>query len=221
MKKDYKQRVTDLVFNEETWLPSNDYLSLRMFCLKELAAYDVDPTSSNEPVSVEMLKKHNLSGLTSYRIEILVAIYFKCLTFLKLKTMTLHPNREFTLEACELSYQTGSASASLITYALMNSAGDNITKEEFDEVMTKLTELKAKNHNDRGNGGRAKAETDAKEASRQMAVALLAKNSSYTKPELIQKILAEMERNKDQFGLRRNIPSFDTLNKWLTNLDRS
>tara|TARA_R110001606_G_scaffold398877_2_gene579341 strand:+ start:613 stop:1272 length:660 start_codon:yes stop_codon:yes gene_type:complete len=217
MKKDYKQRVTDLVFNEETWLPSNDYLSLRMFCLKELAAYDVDPTSSNEPVSVEMLKKHNLSGLTSYRIEILVAIYFKCLTFLKLKTMTLHPNREFTLEACELSYQTGSASASLITYALMNSAGDNITKKEFDEVMTKLTELTARP----GKGGRAKAEKAAKEASRLMAVALLAKNSSYTKPELIQKILAEMERDKDQFGLRRNIPAFDTLNKWLTNLDRS
>ncbi|MEP7703444.1 hypothetical protein [Paraglaciecola sp. 25GB23A] len=216
MSKNWNQKTIDLILDEDTWCTKNGYLPIIHFCIDELAQYGIDPTPLKRPFDFAIFKKFNPSQSEFFRALILINIYKACFKFSELKAMLFNQDRNFDSEICRLAYKTGGQSASLLTYMLTVTLKEKITEEDYNSVVAKLDSYQQ----DRSKGGQNKAETEARDISRKMAVELKAKNKHLTKPDLTIKIISSMEENPSKFKLKRDIPSFDTVMKWLTNLNK-
>jgi hypothetical protein len=128
---------------------------------------------------------------------------------------TLDPKVTYDFGELETKIAMAGWFAAEITYLLTLTLRDDLTLEEFNKVNARLEGFLE----DRSRGGKGKAETEAKAIARKRARYFLAKNPRHTKPDLIEKITAEMLQDKDKYKLKRDVPSFDTLSKWLVNLD--
>ncbi|MGO4894221.1 hypothetical protein [Flavobacterium sp. W21_SRS_FM6] len=145
MSKDYKQRVKELVLNLKTWEPSDDYMSIRMFCLRELHFYGVDPSSSDNPVDEELIKTRNLSESVTCRILTLSFIYSISSMFLNAGTLIINRTTGDELELKELAYAGGGSAAAHLTFGLLMSANDETSMQDYENLRNELLKLKERN----------------------------------------------------------------------------
>lgn len=215
MNRNWNQKTVDLILDENTWLSDKPYIPIINFCVEELAQYGVDPTSPKTPLNFSIFKQFNPSESEYYRLLILINIYKACFKFYELRAVLFHPDRTFDKKVSEIAFKSAGQSASLLTYFLTKTLKETITEKDYESVASKVDSFQEA----RSKGGRNKAESEARGICREMARSLKAKNKHLNKPDLVIKIFAEMENDKAKFKLKRDIPSFDTMMKWLANLD--
>jgi hypothetical protein len=217
VNKNWNQKTIDLILDENTWMSGNGNIPIIHFCIEELYLYGVDPTTLKTPFNFDIFKQFNPSESEFYRMRILIHIYNACFIFYKHQPLLSHPDMTFDIELCEFIYKSASQMASTLTYMLTLTLKDKITEEDYNSAVAKVDDYQKA----RSKGGLAKAETEAKEIARKRAVELKKINPHLKKVDLVTKIILEMEQDKEKFNLKREVPSFDTMMKWLTNLPKN
>lgn len=215
MNKSRNEKVFNLIF--DTYAHAKDrYKSIVYYCIEELSEYGIDITNPLGPQEFdeESSNWQNLSVAEMMRCNILIRVYNFCFKLIKSRAVLLHPERTYEENTCNFAYNSGATGGSFLTYMLMLSNNVTLTESDYINVVNKLDKF----NDDRRRGGKNKAETRAKEISRQKARERKAKNKHLTKPDLVQGIIEDMNLNKNDYELKRDIPSFDTISGWLTNL---
>jgi hypothetical protein len=239
-----REKLEALIFNNHNWPTDNNYQAVKSFCIDELLVYGIDPNKyiqkslpdgsgpdlTNDRVLADYLidNKFNWTASEESRALLLIQIYNYSMSLKIVKAAVLSPATAYGLQAhlkhpegiydfktSENAFNTASRFIAQLTYMLTLTLRDDLTKIELDRVKAQVEEFRQ----GKARGGLNKAEVKAKIIVRERARHLKTINPHLTKPDLIEKITAEMLQDKDQYKLKREVPSFDTLSKWLVKLD--
>jgi hypothetical protein len=239
-----RERVEALIINTPNWSTDKNYQAIKSFCIDELLVYGIDPDKytqislpdggqsglTKDRVLADYLfdNKFNWTRSEELRALLLIQIYnyiwglkivkaaiLRPRTAYGLQAQLKYPEGIYDLETSEIVFNSASRFIAHLTYMLTLTLRDDLTKIELDRVKAQVKEFLQS----RARGGLNKAEVEAKIIVRERARHFKTINPRLTKPDLIEKITAEMLQDKDQYKLMREGPSFDTLSKWLVKLD--